>query len=275
MRKISIICRCLRSFYPAIFAGLAITCWVAQDGYCNIAPLENPMPQPPPPQSSSGREYFEQQKRRDIEEAAKQKSSEQSREKMQVRDQQHAFLQSRLFAGFGDLSLFVGKANVSEGRSDYRVDPGIHASTYARAFWSYRIRDVQPWFGLRAAPFGGFGTQNMRTARFAHTWIGPAFGFGKFIMEDDRADPGTPSYLLLVSGGFAGVSRLSNPSETEKSPPKDFKPCAWCQDASGAWLEFRYTRLDSDVIGIGGLMGIQTGSGKIFTYAGVSISGFY
>ena len=275
MRKISIICRSRRIIYPAIFAGVTWACVCTPTAFPDIAPPENPKPASPPPPSTSGRQEFQKKTQREMDDSDRQRSADRAREQEVTQDEARAILKSRPFGGFAELSFYAARAFISGGRSDYQVDPGIHASTYLRAYWRYKVRDLQPWFGLRTAPFGGYGTQNNRTARYAHTWMGPALGLGKFLTPDDRDDTSTPNYLVMMSGGFAGVSRLANQDETEKSPPGDFKPCAWCQDGSGAWLEFRYTYLGVGVVGISGLLGVQTGSGKVFSYGGISLAGFY
>lgn len=275
MRKISIICRSRRIIYPAIFAGVTWALVCAPSAFSEITPPVNPKPEPPPPPSSSGREEFQRKVQREMDESARQLSADKAREEEAAEDSAQAFLKSRPFAGFAELSFYAARASVTGGRSDYQVDPGIHTSAYLRTYWRSKVRDLQPWFGLRTAPFGGYGTQKGRTARYAHTWMGPALGIGKFLTPGDRDDTSAPAYLILLSGGFSGVARLTNPDETEKSPLADFKPCAWCQDGSGAWLEFRYTYLSSGVVGVSGLLGVQTGTGKVFSYGGVSIAGFY
>jgi hypothetical protein len=252
-----------------------LTFGAPQLAFAKINPPETPKPEPPPPPSSSGREPFKLKMQREMDENANQRSADEVRDKALAQESHQAFLESRPFAGFADASLYAARASVSNGRSGYQVDPGLHISAYIRASWRYKIRELQPWFGLRAAPFGGYGTQNGRTARYAHTWMGPALGIGKFLNENDRENISSPSSLVLLSAGLAGVTKLSNPAESESSPPRDFQSCSWCRDASGAWLEIRYTQISLGVVGLGGLIGVQTGFGKVFSYGGLTVSGFY
>lgn len=275
MRKISIICRQLRTICRAFFAALLFLSIGPQRSVCEILPPETPSAAPPPPVEPSGSTRFDQKKQRRLDERARSKDAQEAQSKDTAEDAHRTFMLHRKFYGFSELTLHAAWASVSNGRSDYRADAGVHMSAYLRPFWSRDVQTLQPWLGLRVAPINGYGTQTGRTARFAHTWLGPALGFGRFIKPDDRESDPSPGHFLLISGGFAGVSRLMNSDEIETSPPRDFKPCAWCQDASGGWMEFRWTYLGDDVLGFGGLLGAQTGSGKVFTYTGLTVSGFY
>lgn len=274
MRKISTICRLPRIIYPAFIAGLSFTFW-SFSALSQIAPPAEPSPQAPPPQSRSGSYRFEQRDRRELEEKIeKQKASEKL--KAQVKqEKRETFLKSRLFAGFAEFNVSVARALVRDNRSDYKPDPSAHVSGYVRSFWGYGLTDPQLWYGFRIAPFGGYGTQNGQTARFAHTWIGPALGFGRFYTPDDRAGAETPVRLFMVSGGIAALSKLANEDESFYPAPKDFKPCAWCHDPPGLWAEVRWTALRGGVTGWGWVLGLQTGTNKILPYGGLALSGFY
>lgn len=275
MRKISIICRQPCTICRAFFAALLFVFIAPQRSFSQILPPETPPAALPPPVEPSSSARFDQKKQRLLDERASSKAAQEAQAKETAEDAHRTLMLHRKFYGFSELTLHAAWASVSHGRSNYHADAGVHMSGYLRTSWSRDLQALQPWLGLRVAPINGYGTQTGRTARFAHTWLGPALGFGRFIKPDDRESDPSPGHFLLLSGGFAGVSRLMNSDETEKSPPRDFKPCAWCQDASGGWMEFRWTYLSDDVLGFGGLLGVQTGSGKAFTYSGLTVSGFY
>jgi hypothetical protein len=275
LRKISIFCRLSGTLCPAIFAVFAAMFIARPSALAQTILLENPKPAPTPPPSSSGREGFKQKKQREIREETQRISADATRAREATDQIRFNAIKDSQFGAFVDISLYAGQAVVSHGRSNYMVEPGSHVSGYVRPFWRIGITETQPWFGLRVAPFGGHGTQSGRSGRYAHTWLGPSLGVGKFLTLNDREKAAIPEYFLLLSGGFAALTKLRHPTEAEKSPADDFRPCGWCQDASGAWLEMRLTHLGLGLVGFGGHLGIQTGSGKKFTYLGGNISFFY
>jgi hypothetical protein len=177
--------------------------------------------------------------------------------------------------GFTELSLLQPKAVVSLGRSNYVSDLTVHSSTYVRLFWDSGAEVLQPWLGIRIAPFGGTGTQSLRTSRYALTWIGPAIGFGKISTPADTTVDFPVRYGFLFSAGIAGLSRLVARDEAAHPLPTDFAPTPWVYDSPGLWSEIRCLRITMGAIGLGGLAGIQTGTGKIFYYGGMVASGFY
>ena len=177
--------------------------------------------------------------------------------------------------GFIELSLLQPKAVVSQGRSNYVSDPTNHINIYARTFWNSEADAIQPWIGVRVAPFGGYGTQGKLTARFAHTWMGPAVGFGRVSKANDPTSDNPTRNGFLWSAGIAGVSRLVADDESAPPLPSDFKPTSWAYESPGLWSEIRWIHITRGAVGLGAMGGIQTGKGKIFYYAGGTISGFY
>lgn len=176
--------------------------------------------------------------------------------------------------GFFELSLLQPKATVSSGRKNYVSDLTTHINMYVRTFWNSGAEATQPWIGIRIAPFGGFGTQGTRTARFAHTWLGPAIGFGSIQLPEDATVDFPTRHGFLFSIGVAGLQRLVAEDESAKPLPDDFSPTAWALDPPGVWSEIRWVRVSRGAIGLGLMGGVQTGSGKIFYYGGFTISGF-
>jgi len=177
--------------------------------------------------------------------------------------------------GFVDVSLLLPKAIVSSGRSNYVPDLTSHFSAYVRTSWGQGADVVQPWVGFRVAPFGGYGTQDRLTARFAHTWLGPSFGFGKIQTSSDPLANRPIRYGFLWSAGVAAVSRMTVDGESTRHAPKDFTSTPWSMDPPGVWSELRITRISMGALGLGFLGGLQTGSGKVFVYGGLTASGFY
>ena len=177
--------------------------------------------------------------------------------------------------GFAELSLLQPKAIVSKGRSTYVSDLTTHMNSYVRLFWNNGAEDPQPWLGFRAAPFGGYGTQDKLTARFAHTWMGPAIGFGRIAKASDPSEDYPVRHGFLFSAGIDGVSRLIADDESAEPLPDDFKPTPWAFDSPGAWAELRWIRVSMGAFGLGAMAGAQTGTGKMFVYAGATVSGFY
>jgi hypothetical protein len=212
--------------------------------------------------------------RRQSEETARQKLKEENLE-ADTQKAKDAFLKDRRFAGFAELSMSLGKAIVSQGRSNYRLDPSVQFSSYIRSPWREEPRDLQVWYGIRVAPFAGYGTQKDLTARFAHTWMGPAMGLGKVTFSDDRLGPAETSYLMLLSGGIAAQTRLSGAPDQGTGVGEDFKASPWSLDGSGAWLEFRWHRINMGAVGFGGILGGQLGAGKTFIYTGLSAAGLF
>ncbi len=275
LRKISTFCRLNGIFCLAFFA-----CYISFDlgaatAHAQIKLPERPVEQPPPQAPRIDPRLLESRdQRKKSEETARQKIQQETSE-AEAQKAKDSFLKSRQFVGFSELSMSIGKAFVSEGRSNYRLDPSIHISSYLRSIWREEPRDLQGWYGIRIAPFAGYGTHKGLTARFAHTWMGPAIGLGKITFEDDRLGPAATSYLALLSGGIAGQTRLSGAPDQGLSAAEDFKASSWSLDGSGAWIEFRWYRITMGSLGFGCLLGTQLGAGKAFTYAGVSASGLY
>lgn len=275
LRKISTFCRFSGIFCLAFFACYLFFEFGGATAHAQIKLPEKPVEQPPPQAPRLDPRLLESRdQRKKSEETARQKIQAET-SKAEAQKAKESLLKSRQFAGFSELSMSIGKALVSEGRSNYHLDPSIHFSSYIRSIWRDEPRDLQGWYGLRIAPFAGYGTQKGLTARFAHTWMGPAIGLGKITFEDDRLGPAATSYVTLLSGGIAGQTRLSGAPDQGLSAGEDFKASAWSLDGSGAWIEFRWYRVTMGSLGFGCLLGTQLGTGKAFTYAGVSASGLY
>ncbi len=177
--------------------------------------------------------------------------------------------------GFAEVSLLLPKAIVSSGRSNYVPDLTSHLSAYVRTSWGKGAETVQPWVGLRIAPFGGYGTQDRLTARYAHTWIGPSFGFGRIPLSDAPLADSPIRFAYLWSTGIAAVSRMAVQGESSRKAPTDFRPTPWSMDPPGIWSELRITRISMGAFGLGFLGGAQTGAGKIFIYGGLTATAFY
>lgn len=275
LRKISTFCRLDGSFCLAFFACYLLFNLSAGRVHAQIKLPDRPVEQPPPQGPGVDPRLIESRdQRRQSEEAERQKIQQEISE-AQAQKANDAFLKDRRFNGFSDLSLSLGKAFVSDGRSNYRLDPSVHFSSYIRSIWRYEPHDLQGWYGLRVAPFAGYGTQKDLTARFAHTWIGPAIGLGKISFEDDRLGPAAISYLTLLSGGFAALTRLSGAPDQGPNVDDDFKASTLSFDGGGAWFELRCYRINMGSVGFGGILGTQFGSGKALMYAGISAAGLF
>ncbi len=183
--------------------------------------------------------------------------------------------QARPMYGFAEVSLLQPKAFVSAGRSNYSPEITSHVSAYVRTSWKLGAESIQPWLGFRVAPFGGYGTQDKLTARFAHTWFGPCIGFGAIRAAHDTDAHWPIRYGYLWSAGIAAVSRMVAEGDAMKNPPMDFSPTAWSADAPGIWSELRMIRISMGAVGLGLMAGLQTGRGKVFIYGGLTAAGFY
>ena len=185
--------------------------------------------------------------------------------------------QPRPFYGFLEISLMYPKILVSGSRKNYQADVTTHVTAMGRIFSSQDAQSVQPWVGLRVAPFGGFGTQKGHRGRFALTYIGPAIGFGRISSQDvsevDKEAPPERSGWL-ISTGAAAVYRTTRQDEPETSHATDFQNSGWASDAPGVWLEGRYIHIAMGAVGIHGVIGVQTAQGKTFAYLGAAIAGY-
>ena len=290
MRKISRSCRSQRISCRAtlagsrflvlwllLFAAPTITSKPAHATEIELPPAPKSAPPPTIPKEkdpTEARKQERERKRQDVTreiEAERAHASDQAAMEKSQREAQ----KSRGLFGFTELSLNLTKALVKSGRSNYAVDPTVHINTYVRTFWNSDPDVLQPWIGLRIAPFTGYGTQGKLTGRFAHTWIGPSFGLGKISKADDITADFPVRHAVLVSGGIAAVARLGVKEESSLPLPKDFKPTPWAYDPPGVWTELRFITVTRGALGWGSMLGAQTGSGKIFIYAGVIGSGFY
>ncbi len=282
MRKISINCRFVGNSCRVVFA--LCTTWqpLILPIRANAQAIQEPgAPTPAMPPSIPKDKDPVVLRQRVKQEKAKEdiRSREESREqakdqKAQAKAYDEAH-QPRPLYGFAEVSLLFPMAIVSAGRSNYEPDPTSHFSAYVRTAWGRGPESLQPWVGLRIAPFGGYGTQDRLTARFAHTWIGPAAGLGLIQAPADPLSEAPIRYGVLWSAGVAGVTRMAAAGESAKSQPKDFSPTPWSMDPPGVWSELRITRISLGALGLGVLAGIQTGSGKMFIYGGLTASGFY
>ena len=285
MCKISIICRfegnpCRVFFAPwtalmALFIAIAPARGFAQG--IELPPPAAPVPPPTIPRerdpSLLRKQEKAEQKKSEIksEDIARENAQETRKEEAAKAEAQKA----RPLYGFIELSLLQPKAVVSQGRSNYACDPTNHINIYARTLWNTEANAIQPWVGVRVAPFGGYGTQGKLTARFAHTWMGPAFGVGRIAKADDPASDNPTRNGLLWSGGIAVVSRLVAGDESAPPLPDDFNPTPGAYESPGLWSEIRWIHITRGALGLGAMGVIQTGRGKIFYYAGGTISGFY
>jgi hypothetical protein len=290
LRKISRNCRSERIYCRAILAGgKFVVCWLslltastvpaanAQATEIELPPAPKSAPPPTIPKEKDPIEVRKQERERKRQDANREIEAERARaaDKDSMEKSQREAQKPRGLFGFTELSLNVTKAMVSSGRSNYAVDPTVHVNTYVRTLWNSDPDVLQPWIGLRIAPFTGYGTQGKLTGRFAHTWIGPSFGLGKISKADDITADYPVRHAILVSGGIAAVARLGAKEESSPPLPRDFKPTPWAQDAPGVWTELRFMTVTRGALGWGGMLGVQTGSGKVFVYAGVIGSGFY
>jgi len=290
LRKISRNCRSQRISCRAIlarskflvlwlllFAAPIIASRPAQAAEIELPPAPKSAPPPAIPKErdpTEARKQERERKRQDVNreiEAERAHASEQAAKEKSQREAQRP----RGLFGFTELSLNLTKATVKSGRSNYAVDPTVHLNTYVRAFWNSDPDVLQPWIGLRIAPFTGYGTQGKLTGRFAHTWIGPSFGIGKISKADDITADFPVRHAVLFSGGIAAVARLGAKEESSPPLPTDFKPTPWAHDPPGVWMELRFITVTRGALGWGGMLGAQTGSGKLFLYAGLIGSGFY
>ena len=282
MRKISTNCRPGVIFCRAVFARLLIA---ASSGWATLSfaqLIEAPAPplaEPPPvipPERDPARIRRQQKMEREQETV---KADTVSRETIEatrrVEEQKKEASQPRPLYGFVELSLLQPAGTVSKGRSEYRFDMTTHINAYARALWDSDASTAQPWIGIRVAPLNGYGTQNKTTARFSHTWIGPAIGFGRITPPTDLESGFPTRDLLLWSLGVSAVTRLRSPDDGDAPMPKDFESAPWAFDAPGAWSEVRWARIFQGATGVGLMLGTQTGTGKIIYYGGVTVSGFF
>ena len=268
MRKISRFCRQRCQQCRAIFAGITILICFAfsyQSALAQQILLPEPPPAAPPPALPREKDPIViRAKERESKAANQLESEKKSRQAIaQQANEEKAKEEAkkpRDFYGFMELSLVQPQAIVSSGRSNYSSDMTSHLSAYVRLFWKSEASTVQPWAGLRIAPFGG---------------IGPAIGVGSVKHSDNLSSDVPTRSFWLVSGGIAAVNRLVARDESATPLPEDFKPTPWAYEPPGTWAELRWSRIIRGAIGLGGMGGIQTGKGKIFYYAGLTISGFY
>ena len=285
MRKISIICRFkgnpCRALFAALVNFLAIcSALTPARGFAQGIELPPPVSPAPPPVIPSEKDPMLLRRQEKAEQKKSEiKVEETTRETIQEAKREEAIKaeaqKPRPLYGFIELSLLQPKAVVRHGRSDYVCDPTNHINIYARTFWNSEADAIQPWIGARIAPFGGYGTQGKLTARFAQTWMGPAIGFGRIAKSDDPTSVNPTRSGFLWSAGIAAVSRLVADDESAPPLPSDFKPTSWTYEGPGLWSELRWIYVTRGALGFGAMGGLQTGKGKVFYYAGGTVSGFY
>ena len=127
-RKISTFCRLSGIFCLAFFACYLSFELGAANAHAQIKLPERPVEQPPPQAPRLDARLLERRdQRKKSEESARQKTQEETSEE-EAQKAKDSFIKSRQFSGFAELSISIGKAFVSEGRSDYRLDPSIYFS---------------------------------------------------------------------------------------------------------------------------------------------------
>lgn len=285
MRKISINCREPGRFCRAKLALLSqgllsgiVAAELQMASAQEILLPEPPRPAPPPTMPREKDTNVIRRKERE-QKAADEQKSEQSKKSQAVQEAQKEEAKEeaqrpRPFYGFIELSLLQPKAVVSQKRSNYVSDPTVHTNLYSRVLWSRDATEIQPWIGIRIAPFTGYGTQERLTARYGHTWLGPGVGFGRVTKPDDPFSDAPTRYFWLISFGIAAVQRLSDDKETAPPIPEDFRNTPWAYEPPGAWIESRWSCLFRGALSSGILIGAQSGRGKIFYYAGFTGAGF-
>jgi hypothetical protein len=286
MHKISTICPLTLNFCRAFFASpgrclsVIVMLFVSIPGQAQVGLL------PPPPSSAAppviapehdgaAQRKRERQQTKPAEVISEAVNREQVKELTKEDDAKAEAKKNHSLYGFTEFSLLQPKAVVNSGRKNYLSDLTIHVNTYVRAFWNDGPDVVQPWIGVRIAPFAGVGTQGQRTSRFALMYMGPAIGVGSIAQASDPSVDFPVRYGYLLSGGISGLSRLVAADEAGNPSPSDFSPIGWIFDSPGAWSEFRWLRISRGALGFGMMAGVQTGQGKIFYYGGFLFSGFY
>ena len=248
------------------------------------APTPAKVPQIPPdrdPAIKRRQEHKREQEEKNLKEKeiVEDRHNEASKENMK----KEASVPRPLYS-FLELSILYPKAVASGSRVNYRAEFTTHIVAMARAMPSRDVDRIQPWIGIRYAPFAGTGSQNGHLGRFALTYFGPAIGFGSIsqlsLPNDDTGSPQNENESLptrsgwLASAGIAAVSRLSLSDEPEKVHATDFQRTGLSFDSPGLWAEFRYIHIFLGALGVDGILGVQTGQNKAFAYGGVAVSGF-
>jgi hypothetical protein len=184
-----------------------------------------------------------------------------------------------------ELAFYLTTASVRGDRKRYVSDPSVHFNLFYRHDAKKRNDKIGPWVGFRIAPFTGSGFHQNKFGSYGITYFGPMIGVGKIGViptkelgtvrsnqSNELTIPSTNGWL--VGGGFAAVTKSGK--TTDDNPPidSDFRTRGATYDASGFWIEGRYIKILYGAIGYNLTIGVQTGRGKEFFYAGVGASGW-
>lgn len=275
--------RCRVRLAREIFA-----CWAiiaAFGGSSQSAKAQIDLPTPPkavpPPRVPESRNpvnirHEEHLKKQETQREEEKSEVEQKTEKKRVEQAKQEKLEPRPMYGFVELSLLYPKFTTSGQRKKYNGDATTHINMWSRLSYSKPSGVVQPWIGLRIAPFSGSGVQKNYAGRFALTYFGPGIGFGS--VDDRPASAGEAEsesrYGWLLSAGVAAVSKLTNTDQAIDSGATDFTPSAWYMDSPGAWAEFRWMSIFQNALSWDVIGGAQLGEGKNIVYFGLGISGW-
>jgi hypothetical protein len=184
-----------------------------------------------------------------------------------------------------ELAFYLTTASVIDDRSQYVSDPAVHFNLFYRHDAKNRNDKIGPWIGFRLVPFTGSGFHQNRFGTYGLTYFGPMIGVGKIglmptkelgaVRSNESIEPKIPTTSgWLLGGGFAAVTKSGKTTDDNPAPDSDFRTRGATFDASGFWIEGRYLKILYGAVGYNLTIGVQTGRGKAFVYAGVGAAGW-
>ena len=186
----------------------------------------------------------------------------------------------------------VGPLAATKGdRASYSTEPTSHFQVFWRAGGAQADGRIGPWYGFRLAPFAGTGVYKQRPGSFGLTYFGPMVGVGKLdpvakaVAQPGRkglqggttaatVEPGRSSGWVFGTG-LAAVSRQgAGDASDDHGRGNDFASKGVTTDATGFWMEGRGISILWGAVSFDAFLGLQTGVGKVFYYAGFGVGGW-
>lgn len=200
-----------------------------------------------------------------------------------------------------EVSLIYPKIIVTGVRKSYVADMSSHFQVVTRMFPSLPATDLQLWYGLRLAPFAGYGVYKGVPGRFGFTYLGPIIGVGNLVQRygerpssasegetDTKAarqidhgesavasNEGIVRWGYLWTLGIAAQSRVGYATRYDESVDDDFNSKGFAMDAPGVWSEIRLLSVHYGALGYNAFIGGQAGKGKQFYWVGMGLAGWY
>lgn len=187
-------------------------------------------------------------------------------------------------------TLVLPYVKTSGPREKYTAEPNVHLSFAWKGQKDIYTR--HRYFGFRFASFSGSGIYDGTPGRYGFLYFGPSIGIGKVgkvteVVEQESkkavsiqtVKERSITYWETGWSLFTGValqSRIGQIDPTSEEPGDDLNTTNIpALDGLGIWAEASYFFLFLGAVGVHLNLGAQQGKGKIFTWLGVGVSGWY